>query len=146
MLFIPFPICSIFLVFAKDLKNRLDSVKNFAIALAFLLLVPCFAFAKYMAVLETLSPNDLLTRQEKLYLTDILRGQAVYILPAEQNWTIMTRENINVMLPPGKTIEECEGSCLAETRHGLYHLLYFYSISFYFCAKIMKYYGQQDLG
>lgn len=68
-----------------------------------------------MAVLETLSPNDLLTRQEKLYLTDILRGQAVYILPAEQNWTIMTRENINVMLPPGKSIEECEGSCLAET-------------------------------
>ena len=90
-------------------------MKNCAIALAFLLLVPCFVFAKYMAVLETLSPNDLLTRQEKLYLTDILRGQAVYILPAEQNWTIMTRENINVMLPPGKTIEECEGSCLAET-------------------------------
>ena len=68
-----------------------------------------------MAVLETVSSNDLLTRQERLYLTDILRGLAVYILPAEQNWTIMTRENINVMLPPGKTIEECEGSCLAET-------------------------------
>lgn len=90
-------------------------MKKIAIALAFLLLYPCFSFAKYMAVLETLSPNDLLTRQEKLYLTDILRGQAVYTLPAEQNWTIMTRENINVMLPPGKTIEECEGSCLAET-------------------------------
>lgn len=68
-----------------------------------------------MAVLETLSSNDLLTKQERLYLTDILRGLAVYILPAEQNWTIMTRENINVMLPPGKTIEDCEGSCLAET-------------------------------
>jgi hypothetical protein len=90
-------------------------VKNCIIALAFLLLFPCFVPAKYMAVLETLSPNDLLTRQEKLYLTDILRGQAVHVLPAEQNWTIMTRENINVMLPPGKTIEECEGSCLAET-------------------------------
>ena len=90
-------------------------MKKIVIALAFLLLYPCFSFAKYMAVLETLSPNDLLTRQEKLYLTDILRGQAVYTLPAEQNWTIMTRENINVMLPPGKTIEECEGSCLAET-------------------------------
>ena len=77
-----------------------------AVLLAFLLFFPCFVSAKYMAVLETLSPNDLLTRQEKLYLTDILRGQAVYILPAEQNWTIMTRENINVMLPPGKTIEE----------------------------------------
>lgn len=68
-----------------------------------------------MAVLETLSPKDLLTSQERLYLTDIFRGQAVHILPAEQNWTIMTRENINVMLPPGKSIEDCEGSCLAET-------------------------------
>ena len=86
-----------------------------AIALAFLLLCPCSLSAKYMAVLETLSPKDLLTTQERLYLTDILRGQAVYILPAEQNWTIMTRENINIMLPPGKKIEDCEGSCLAET-------------------------------
>jgi len=86
-----------------------------AIAFAILLLFPCFLSAKYMAVLETLSPKDLLTTQERLYLTDILRGQAVKMLPAEQNWTIMTRENINVMLPPGKKIEDCEGSCLAET-------------------------------
>ena len=27
----------------------------------------------------------------------------------------MTRENINAMLPPGKAIEDCEGSCLVET-------------------------------
>ena len=84
-------------------------------AITFLLLLPSLVFAKYMAVLETLSPKDLLTMQERLYLTDIFRGQAVNILPAEQNWTIMTRENINVMLPPGKSIEDCEGSCLAET-------------------------------
>ena len=86
-----------------------------SLTVTFLLLFPCLLFAKYMAVLETLSPKDLLTMQERLYLTDILRGQAVQILPAEQNWTIMTRENINVMLPPGKKIEDCEGSCLAET-------------------------------
>ncbi len=86
-----------------------------SLTVTFLLLFPCLLFAKYMAVLETLSPKDLLTLQERLYLTDILRGQAVQILPAEQNWTIMTRENINVMLPPGKKIEDCEGSCLAET-------------------------------
>ena len=84
-------------------------------AVTFLLLLPCMIFAKYMAVLETLAPKELLTTPERIYLTDIFRGQAVSILPAEQNWTIMTRENINVMLPPGKTIEECEGSCLAET-------------------------------
>ncbi len=91
-------------------------MKNFkAFVIAVLLLSPSLLFAKYMAVLETLSPKDLLTRQERMYLTDILRGEAVRILPAEQNWTIMTRENINVMLPPGKSIEDCEGSCLAET-------------------------------
>ena len=71
--------------------------------------------AKFVAVLETISDKGLLTLQERQYLTDILRGQAVRELPAEQNWTIMTRENINVMLPPGKSIEDCEGSCLAET-------------------------------
>ena len=78
-------------------------------------LFPALALAKYVAVLETISEKDLLTLQERQYLTDILRGQAVRALPAEQNWTIMTRENINVMLPPGKSIEDCEGSCLAET-------------------------------
>ena len=86
-----------------------------SLTVTFLLLFPCLLSAKNMAVLETLSPQDLLTTQERLFLTDILRGQAVNILPAEQNWTIMTRENINVMLPPGKSIEDCEGSCLAET-------------------------------
>ena len=91
----------------------MHKICSFAVTL--LLLFPCLLSAKYMAVLETLSPQDLLTTQERLFLTDILRGQAVNILPAEQNWTIMTRENINVMLPPGKSIEDCEGSCLAET-------------------------------
>ena len=92
---------------------NLNKISSFAIAA--LLLLPSILFAKYIAVLETLSPKDLLTRQERMYLTDILRGEAVRMLPAMQNWTIMTRENINVMLPPGKTIEDCEGSCLAET-------------------------------
>jgi hypothetical protein len=45
----------------------------------------------------------------------MLREQAVQELPAELNFTIMTRENIMMMLPPGKSIEDCEGSCLAET-------------------------------
>ena len=91
----------------------LNKICSFAVTL--LLLLSCLLSAKYMAVLETLSPTELLTTQERLFLTDILRGEAVNILPAEQNWTIMTRENINVMLPPGKAIEDCEGSCLAET-------------------------------
>ena len=90
-------------------------MKKFLVVLFTLLLLPVVSLAKYVAVLETISDKDLLTLQERQYLTDILRGQAVRELPAEQNWTIMTRENINVMLPPGKSIEDCEGSCLAET-------------------------------
>ncbi len=90
-------------------------MKKLLAVLFTLLLLPVTSLAKYVAVLETISDKDLLTLQERQYLTDILRGQAVKVLPAEQNWTIMTRENINVMLPPGKSIEDCEGSCLAET-------------------------------
>ena len=90
-------------------------MKKILSILSLLLLLPSVSLAKFVAVLETISEKDLLTLQERQYLTDVLRGQAVRELPAEQNWTIMTRENINVMLPPGKSIEDCEGSCLAET-------------------------------
>ena len=81
--------------------------------LVFLLTFP--ACATFVAVLETISGSDVVTREDKMYLTDVLRSEAVKALPAEQNYTIMTRENINVMLPPDKAIEECEGSCLVET-------------------------------
>ena len=83
------------------------------------LILACFSgvsFAKFVAVLETVADNkDILTLSERQYLTNMLREQAVQELPAELNFTIMTRENIMMMLPPGKSIEDCEGSCLAET-------------------------------
>lgn len=52
---------------------------------------------------------------ERQHITNILREIALNELPAEEDNTIMTRENINMMLPPDKSLEECEGSCLAET-------------------------------
>ena len=73
------------------------------------------ALATHVAVLETTAASGVITLEEKQYLTDVLRSEAVKILPAEQNYVIMTRENINMMLPPGKAIEDCEGSCLVET-------------------------------
>lgn len=73
------------------------------------------AFATHVAVLETTSAKDVVTLEDKQYLTDVLRSEAVKVLPAEQNYTIMTRENISMMLPPGKAVEDCEGSCLVET-------------------------------
>ncbi|SHK32354.1 hypothetical protein SAMN05720468_101112 [Fibrobacter sp. UWEL] len=69
----------------------------------------------YVAVLETVSGADLLDHNSKLFLTDVMRDAASRALPAKQGFVVMTRENINVMLPPGKSLEECEGSCLAET-------------------------------
>ena len=73
------------------------------------------AFATHVAILETTAGEGVVTLEEKQYLTDVLRSEAVKILPAEQNYTIMTRENISAMLPPGKSLEDCEGTCVVET-------------------------------
>lgn len=69
----------------------------------------------YVAVLETMAGSELLDYNARLFLTDVLRDAASRSLPAKHGFVVMTRENINVMLPPGKSLEECEGSCLAET-------------------------------
>ncbi|SOE56918.1 hypothetical protein SAMN05720781_1178 [Fibrobacter sp. UWT3] len=85
----------------------------------FLLLVCASgAFATHVAVLETgVDPavKKKVTLSDRQYLTNVLREEAVKQLPAEDGYTIMTRENISEMLPPGKAIEDCEGTCLAET-------------------------------
>lgn len=76
------------------------------------------AFATHVAVLETGADGaarDRVPLSDRQYLTNVLREEAVKQLPATENYTIMTRENILQMLPPGKAIEECEGSCLVET-------------------------------
>ena len=85
----------------------------------FLLLVCASgAFATHVAVLETgVDPavKKKVTLSDRQYLTNVLREEAVKQLPAEDGYTIMTRDNISAMLPPGKAIEDCEGTCLAET-------------------------------
>jgi len=87
----------------------------------FLLLITCLSclvMAAHVAVLETgadPSVKERVSLPDRQYLTNVLREEAVKQLPAAQGYTIMTRENISAMLPPGKAIEDCEGSCLAET-------------------------------
>ena len=66
----------------------------------------------FVAILETSS--QVISYDEKSFITDKLRSEARNALPYD-GFTIMTRENIIQMLPPGKTIEECEGNCLVET-------------------------------
>ena len=96
----------------------MDRICQIAKAFLAVFLAAMPAFATHVAVLETIAASDVKERvslSDRQYLTNILREQAVMELPVEQNYTIMTRENINAMLPPGKSIEDCEGSCLAET-------------------------------
>ena len=83
-----------------------------------LLFLSTDTMAAFVAVLETMADGDAkdsVSFLDRQYLTNVLREQAVKELPAKLGFTIMTRENIKAMLPPGKAIEDCEGSCLAET-------------------------------
>ena len=84
-------------------------------AFTLLLCLVAWASATHVAVLETIGEGKVLGRSECRILTDRLREVAVKTLPAYMGFTIMTRENINEMLPPGKSLEDCEGSCLVET-------------------------------
>ena len=93
-------------------------MKRFLMTIILLLACTSGAFAAYVAVLETgvdQSVKKKVKLSDRQYLTNVLREEAVNLLPPDEDYTIMTRENISAMLPPGKTIDECEGSCLAET-------------------------------
>lgn len=68
-----------------------------------------------MAVVETVAENEAIGRSERMFLTDKLRERANRVLPGYMGYVIMTRENIQQMLPPGKKVEDCEGECLVET-------------------------------
>ena len=98
------------LYYLKDMK--------FSAFILPLLLAATSSFAAFVAVLETGADGaakEKVSPTDRQYLTNVLREEAVKQLPAVQNYTIMTRENIQQMLPPGKAIEDCEGSCLVET-------------------------------
>ena len=93
-------------------------MKRFLTTIILLLACSSGAFAAHVAVLETgvdQSVKKKVKLSDRQYLTNVLREEAVKQLPAEEDYTIMTRDNISAMLPPGKAIEDCEGSCLAET-------------------------------
>ncbi|SIO06650.1 hypothetical protein SAMN05720758_1252 [Fibrobacter sp. UWB11] len=68
----------------------------------------------FVAVLESAS-GGVLKYNEAQFITNVLREEAVRALYSKLNVTIMTRENIIEMLPPDKSLEECEGSCIVET-------------------------------
>lgn len=93
-------------------------MKLFKITVFLLLALSASLQAAFVAVLETGTDpgvKDKVSLSDRQYLTNVLREQAVKELPAAKNFTIMTRENITAMLPPDKSIEDCEGSCIVET-------------------------------
>lgn len=93
-------------------------MNRFMVFFVFLMFSAVSALATHVAVLETVADGAAkynVSLQDRQFLTNVLREQAVKELPAAENYTIMTRENIQQMLPPGKAIEDCEGSCLVET-------------------------------
>ena len=97
--------------------------------------------ATHVAVLETVAEEnakDSVSLTDRRYLTNVLREQAVQLLPVEQNFVIMTRDNISVMLPPGMALEDCEGSCLAETGRNI-------SADFICQARVGKFGGMLTL-
>jgi hypothetical protein len=93
-------------------------MKFFKITTFLLLALSVSLQAAFVAVLETGTDpgvKNKVSLSDRQYLTNVLREQAVKELPASNNFTIMTRENITAMLPPDKSIEDCEGSCIVET-------------------------------
>ncbi len=50
---------------------------------------------------------------ELLYLTSLIR-QAAGRLPSDR-FSVMTKDNILVLLPPGTQIEDCVGTCAVDT-------------------------------
>ena len=68
--------------------------KIFSYTLAFLLLFPCLLCAKSVAVSETQASSDLLSSPEIQYLTAVLREEATRVLPASQDWTVLSRESM----------------------------------------------------
>ena len=75
-------------------------MKRLFFILSVLLAFSANVFAAYVAVLETGadgSAKESVSLSDRQYLTNVLREQAVLELPAVQNYTIMTRENIQQM-------------------------------------------------
>ncbi len=104
-----------------------------AFAMLFFLFQQVWSAPRFVAILEARG-DQTFTLQEKQYVTDKIRSLSIEVLPIGK-YTVMTRENIDVMLPPDKSLEECEGGCLAETGRNI-------AADYVGQARIEKVFGQ----
>lgn len=89
---------------------------SFLLILLALLSTQAFARKKAVAILETgiEGKKAKLDPAELAYITEEFRGVALEALGTLQ-YHIMTKDNIMMMLPPGKSLSECVGECIVET-------------------------------
>ena len=76
------------------------------------------AFAQKRVAVLPLTNKAGLTNAEKQYLTDTVRGIAVDGLQ-NTNMVVINRANMEVLLGPNKTMNECVGSCAVDTAKNL---------------------------
>ncbi len=106
----------------------------FKACLALLVLSEASFAVKKIAILET-TGDPSFSQEEKNYITDKIRERAVTILPTNLDYVIMTRDEISATIPQKKSLEKCEGKCLAEIGKKI-------SANFVCHAKISQVFGQ----
>ena len=74
---------------------------------------PAYAKEKKLVAVLELRNLSKLKRTDVSALTTTIRQAASHL--SKSKFGLITKENISVMLPPGKTIEDCEGECDVET-------------------------------
>ena len=66
-----------------------------------------------LAILEFRNIDNAMSRSEVGYIAEIFRDLGAKI--ARRGLSVMTKENILQLLPPGKSLEQCQGECEVET-------------------------------
>lgn len=66
-----------------------------------------------VAIVDIVS-NGVVQDNESLYLTNVLREEAMKSLPYSKGFVVMTREDLSTKLSSDIDMNACEGSCLAK--------------------------------
>ena len=93
--------------------KRISAIGSLLIAVTFASSHTLSATPKKLAVLEFHNYTEI-SDPEAMFLTDLVRGEAVRVLPPAE-FLVMTRESLFELLPPGKTLTDCVGECEVET-------------------------------
>ena len=78
----------------------------------FLVAGPAYAEER-LAILEFRNIDNAMSRSEVGYIAEIFRDLGAKM--GRRGLSVMTKENILQLLPPGKTLEQCQGECEVET-------------------------------